>query len=249
MPKGGAGGATDAPSGSRGDGDALVFVSLLRLVCDVSAHISLGSGLDWLACHAPRRPLGDEQRARLLELYILGWLALLIGLTAFGPVSGFWSGFWAAVALYRLQDLFLATLDDALSLTERSQRFQSFDRSGRLAVVAAIVNVFQIILIFTLTCAGLAGPVQGAFSSGGTLSGRFDYVYVVWTNFFTLGSGHPPLAQTARALTMAETAVGLAFVALALATFISRRPRGRETEAAALVSAASEQPACPGPLR
>ena len=168
---------------------------------------------------APTR-FGWNRNSDHLQLYILAWTVALILVLAFAPLHGAWGYLFVALAFFRLQEFLLATLDDVLGLTSRAKDYRAQDPRFTLAIT--FFNILQVIVIFAIAFVALTGNSQVAFSSGGDIVTRFDYLYLSWATLLPLGSGHAPLTAMARALTIAEGSSGLVIVVLALAAYVGR---------------------------
>lgn len=199
-----------------------------RWLCQLSAAVSL-AGLfpSW------RLNWGDR-----VQWYVVFWLALLaILLFLIPPAGGTWALIIFGVAMYRLQDLVFAVMDDALGTTCRSLSFREprerFDDSlARAPIAILLVNVVQVIIIFAIAFAYLNSQsggrdipnigCQGQTAACHSASDWFSYLYVSWTTLFTLGSGDSIVGRGSEAFVMLEVVVSLVIVGTGLATFIAR---------------------------
>jgi hypothetical protein len=201
--------------------------SATRFLCRLSSTVSLAT----IAGRRVGLNAGDR-----VQWYVVVWL-LVLALGAWQtPVTGIAAIIVLTVAFYRLQDLLFAVIDDALRLTCRSIAFR-FPQAGtdnrairgrKAATTILVVNVVQIILIFAIgyhiVNTDASGMSKGVITlpTGAPQLGWFDYLYLSWTNLFTLGSGDLVTGIPAEVLVALELASGFILIGTGLATFISR---------------------------
>jgi hypothetical protein len=185
---------------------------LLCYVCCCSRTISAATLFD------------RDQDERRIHHYVLLWTGILILILFLVPTSG-WLG-WAlvGVAFYRLQDLIFSTLDNAFQLTERSRRSDPYD--GPALVVLALVNIFQIVLIFAIAYLVFTSHAPGSFSK--LPAGRFGDFFLSWISLPPLGGGASPHSTTAKILTMIEAGTGLLIIVISIGRFLSVNTERRD---------------------
>lgn len=100
------------------------------------------------------------------------------------------------------------------------------------SIVLALLNVFQVILIFAVLYSALQDLqgqafVDGSFQDPGlkyhVIHTLGEFVYLSWTTLLTLGSNYTATTLSAKGLIMVEVASGLPLLAVALSAFISAR--------------------------
>jgi hypothetical protein len=154
---------------------------------------------------------GHDPDSGFYGFYVLTWLAALLLILGLAPASGNWALALGWLALYRLQDLLFGTIGDAF-------QFRKFDGSGTGKVVLAIVNIVQIVTIFSI--AYLIFTPAHAFRPMAPPS-RFGHFYLSWSSLPPLGSGFAAQTLRARVLVMIESASGLLVTVIALGRFLS----------------------------
>ncbi|HEV3231449.1 MAG TPA: hypothetical protein VG245_04270, partial [Candidatus Dormibacteraeota bacterium] len=197
-----------------------MITSFLRGACQASAAISISTIFGW------------DGEDRLLQRYIAIWTLALAGFVAALYLTGLPGWVFvvlAGLALYRLQDLVFASLDDALQLTPRDNQFNVLPHG--FAVQVGLVNIVQIVLIFALCLKVFAANDFDAAANH--LTTPFDYLYLSWMVLLPPGSGYNASTWVGRALSMLESGVGLLVVVLALSSFLSRVGGGTPGGAAA----------------
>jgi hypothetical protein len=193
-------------------GGVLTINALAAAVCHVSSWLSLCR-----LCFIKDRGL-HEERQWAIHVYVLAWMGGLLWLLVSAPMGGWWPFLAPGIAFYRLQDLLLSSMVDALSLRST---FGKYDSRARVLIV--LVNVVQLVVIFAIAyryC--LDTPVSKAFKDVQDLNTPFNYLFLSWANLPPLGSGNAPLTFRARVLSMAETASALLLVVMALSAFLGK---------------------------
>lgn len=180
----------------------------MRLVCRLSSTFSIASRAGWN---------GSE---RAIHRYVVAWLVALGLLLFIGPSSGPWALVAVGVAFYRLQDLVVSTLDDALGLTGRAEQFGRF--SATTPILISLVNIVQVVLVFAIADLVLLGDLGRAFETAVNVSSRFDYLFLSWNSLPPLGSGYGPATAMARGLAITESATGMLIIVIAVTRFLSR---------------------------
>jgi hypothetical protein len=185
---------------------------ILEIICLISRALS---GLTYLS----KRP-----SQVLVQFWVAGWLVVLICLTLLAPKDG-WAGLVIlGVALYRLQDLLFSTLDDTFSVT---RRFDSF--VGGTKVLIALVNIGQIVLIFTIAFSVVTTSSDWVHGTGPLTTGdAFVYSWSSLTPFAISSSAADPLTRT---LTLIESSIAVLILLIALSRFMSITPPASEPPA------------------
>jgi hypothetical protein len=151
------------------------------------------------------------------------------------------------IVFCRLQELMFSTLDSALMLTDSGREaFRGF--AWQTALMLALVNIIQIVLIFAVAYLVLTGPNPGAFSH--LSAGRSSEFFLSWISLPPLGGGATPLSTTARALTISEEATGLLMIVIAVGRFLAGQPNAPARPAAlalARLMPGEDLVAAPGP--
>jgi hypothetical protein len=148
------------------------------------------------------------------QLYVGIWVVVLIGLTSFVPKSGIAGLVLLAIGFYRLQDLLFSTLDDALGITGRFRL-----AGGMTKVLITLVNIVQIVLIFTIAFSVLTTKEDWAHPPlpFGTQS-CFILSWSSLTPFTVNTNASDSLTWT---LTMVESAIAVVILLVALSRFLS----------------------------
>ncbi len=175
---------------------------LLEIVCLLSRMLSL---LTYLA----RRP-GQI----LIQVWVGLWLLALVFLALFGPTGG-----WIvlAVVFYRLQDLLFSTLDDTFSVTDR---FDSFD--GGTKVLIALINLAQIVLIFTIAIMVLT--TSSDWSNAANPLTRGNAFVFSWSSLTPFAVSASVVDTVSRTLTVVESSIAVIIVLIALSRFMGVTP-------------------------
>jgi hypothetical protein len=169
--------------------------------------------------------------------YVLAWLAALTVILFCLPLSGTWGLVFAALALYRLQDMLLGTIGDAFV----------FNRIGGTMVskvLLAVFNIFVIVTIFAI-CFYVLLP-SDAFTPSAP-EGRFGHLFLSWSTLPPLGSGFFANTTRARALVMMESAAGVILTVIALSRFLSAPDTGNDSTPVALPEAPGQPGTEPAP--
>lgn len=202
-----------------------------RWLCQISSSISLPTvPVSW------RLNRGDR-----VQWYVVVWLALLGAILVALPKVDALRLVLLALALYRLQDLLFAVVDDALGMTCRSDAFQEpkeplGTKLLRAPIAILLTNVVQLIVVFAIAfeyvnlTSGGADVVRPTCHIGTSTAvcsyardlGPFDYLALSWTSLFTLGNGDLIVGTGGQVFVMLEVASSLIVVGTGLATFIAR---------------------------
>jgi hypothetical protein len=148
------------------------------------------------------------------QLYVRLWLVGLILCTILWPKSGAAGLILLAIAFYRLQDLLFSTLDDALGITGRFRL-----AGGTTKVLIALVNIVQIVLIFTI-----AFSVLTTKGDWGHLPVRFGtrYSFIIsWSSLTPFTVNTNANDSLTWVLTMVESAIAVVILLVALGRFCS----------------------------
>jgi hypothetical protein len=151
--------------------------------------------------------------------YVSGWLAALLVILSYAPMSGNWGLAFGSLALYRLQDLLFSTIGDALC--------HPFPGSPPSKIVLVIINIIQTVTIFAI--AFLVFTSIHAFSPSAPLS-RFGHFYLSWSTLPPLGSGFAAETTGARVLVMIESGIGILLTVVTLSRFLSGPDPGPGTQ-------------------
>jgi hypothetical protein len=185
---------------------------LVHVLFRVSCLISAGWWLHrWMVKRKPRRENDPTFDTWFYGVYVLAWLAVLIVVLFCAPLSGAWGIVFAAVALYRLQDMLLGTIGDAFVYNRIGGAMAS-------KVLLAAFNIFLIVTIFAICFYALLP--RDAFTPSAP-SGRFGHLFLSWSTLPPLGSGFFPNTTRARSLVMIESAAGVILIVIALSRFLS----------------------------
>lgn len=193
-------------------------VPILTPCCKCSGYLSAATLLR----------LNDRAMGYGLLGYVSLWLLVSLVTLWFGPYSGVWAVVIVVAALYRLQDLVFASLDNVFGLTKRGDKWRALPATA--PVVINLLNIIQVIVIFALAYQNLPGGGSAAFRGPEqtNLSGPFGFLYLSWTTLFPPGSGYTPTTATTRSLVMAESTSGLLIIGLTLAVLVARMPSRNE---------------------
>ena len=191
--------------------EAQVYGPVLRIVYGLFRLSGWASAAYWL-----RKPFTNYERdkeTRFFGTYVLVWLVGLVAILRFAPISGNVGLAFAALALYRLQDLLFGTVGDAFRFNR-----QGIGGSWRSKVMLAVVNIVQIVTIFAivflvLTCPADFSPVAPA--------GRFGHFFLSWSTLPPLGAGFAALTTRTRVLVIIESGTGVVLIVVALSRFLS----------------------------
>jgi hypothetical protein len=197
-----------------------VVLWLVYLIWAISKSISLGY---WLLKLLTRLHDSDGLRNQFYGGYIFGWLLALGAILMFAPPSGFWGLAFGGLALYRLQDLLIGSVGDALE-------FHDFAGTWQVRTVQAIVNIIQVVTIFAI--AYLVFTSSNSFSPTEP-SGRLGHFYLSWSCIPLLGSGFMAETFGARWLVMIESAAAVLLTVIALSRFLAGLPRPKSTRPSA----------------
>ena len=186
--------------------------TLIFALFSVSKWFSLGFRLhDHLTNRKSGRQNNPNFDTWFFGLYVLAWLAALLGILLWAPLGGTWGLVFVALALYRLQDMILGTIGDAFV-------FNTIGGTGGSKVLLAVVNIFLIVVIFAITFYVLLP--NSAFTPPAP-TGRFGHLFLSWSTLPPLGSGFLALTTRARSLVMVESAAGVLVTVIALSRFLS----------------------------
>ena len=200
-----AGLAATSPPGSLTKDQRVGFNAVLLFLCWLSRSASPATWFGW------------DSREAAIHYYVFGWLVPLSLILAIGPTTGWLRFVMLGIVFYRLQELMFATLDNALMLTKRGQECRDF--AWQTALMLALVDIVQIVLIFAVAYLVLTGQTRGAFSYVPT--GRFGEFFLSWISLPPLGGGATPISTMARALTISEEATGLLMIVIAVGRFLA----------------------------
>lgn len=155
-----------------------------------------------------------EPKPPATQLYVGLWLVGLIVYTVLFPKSGALGLVLLVIPFYRLQDMLFSTLDDALGITGR---FRS--AGGTTKVLITLVNIVQIVLIFTIAFSVLTTKEDWAHPPlpFGTRS-CFILSWSSLTPFTVNTNANDSLTWT---LTTVESAIAVVILLVALSRFLS----------------------------
>jgi hypothetical protein len=196
------------PPGSPPNPKDNIVLWLAYLVWVISKHFSLGY---WLLKFLTKVHDRSGLRNQFYGSYVLGWLLVLVAVLIFAPTSGLWGLAFGALALYRLQDLLLGSIGDALE-------FHEFTGTWQVRTVQAIANLIQVVVIFAIVF--LVFTTSKSFSPTEP-PGRLGHFYLSWSCLPLLGSGFMAQTSGAMCLVMIESAAGVLLVVIALSRFLA----------------------------
>jgi hypothetical protein len=200
----------------------------VAILCLLSRAIS---ALNWF---------NKEPKPPDTQLYVGVWLVGLIFCTVFVPKSGIAGLVLLAFGFYRLQDLLFSTLDDALGITGRFGSADAATKTGMTTkVLITLVNIVQIVLIFTIAFSVLTTKEDWAHPPlpFGTRS-CFILSWSSLTPFTVNTNASDPLTWT---LTIVESAIAVIMLLVALGRFL-----GLPSSSGNQASAALSKPAAQG---
>jgi hypothetical protein len=148
------------------------------------------------------------------QLYVGLWLVGLIICTILWPKSGAAGLILVAIAFYRLQDLLFSTLDDALSITGRFRL-----SGGTTKVLIALVNIVQIVLIFTITFSVLT--TKGDWTHPPVPFGTRSSFILSWSSLTPFTVNTNANDSLTWVLTMVESAIAVVILLVTLSRFLS----------------------------
>jgi hypothetical protein len=191
---------------------------------EASKFVSIGFRLhDRLTNRKTTRQNAPNFDTWFFGLYVLAWLAALLVILQWAPLTGNWGLAFAALAIYRLQDMILGTIGDAFV-------FNTIGGTGGSKVLLAVVNIFQIVVIFAIAFYVLLS--NSAFMPPAP-TGRFGHLFLSWSTLPPLGGGFVAQTTRARALVMVESAAGVLLTVIALSRFLSAPDLGESAVASA----------------
>lgn len=184
----------------------LIFNRATGVLCDLSTMISAPQWFGW-----------DENTQGYMQLYILGWFAPLALLFAVAPESVWpWGLLVLILPVYRLQDLFFATLVDGLNLRDT---YAKYDATGRILIL--LVNLLQIVIIFAILYRIIVGPDVSATLRDS--HSQFDYFLLSWKSLPPFGNLGDIQTRWGQALGMLEAGIGIVVGGIALGAFVGRQ--------------------------
>jgi hypothetical protein len=198
--------------------------SLVFGLFEASKFVSIGFRLhDRLTKSKTSRQDAPNFDTWFFGIYVLAWLLALIVILLWAPLGGNWGLAFAALAIYRLQDMILGTIGDAFV-------FNTIGGTGGSKVLLAVVNIFQIVVIFAIAFYVLL-PNSAFMPPAPT--GRFGHLFLSWSTLPPLGGGFLAQSTRARTLVMVESAAGVLLVVIALSRFLSAPDLGESAVASA----------------
>jgi hypothetical protein len=185
---------------------------LMYIIFRISKFFSLGFRLNaYLIKRKPSREDNPAFDTWFFGIYVLAWLGALLVILMWAPLEGNWGLAFAALAFYRLEDMVFGTIGDAFV-------FNTIGGTGGSKVLLAVINLFQIVVIFAIVFFVLLP--RTAFNPPAPV-GRFGHLFLSWSTLPPLGSGFLPLTTRARSMVMVESAAGVLITIVALSRFLS----------------------------
>jgi hypothetical protein len=180
----------------------LPILFLLAIACLVSRAISILT----IFTKRPTPPV--------TQWYVGLWFVALLICTVVVTKAGIPGLVLVAIAFYRLQDLLFSTLDDALAITGR---FRS--GVGTTKVLIILVNIVQIVLIFTIVFSVLT--TKGDWAHPPMPFGTRSCFILSWSSLTPFTVNTNANDSLTWILTIAESAIAVIILLVALSRFLS----------------------------
>jgi hypothetical protein len=179
---------------------------------------------DFLELTAEQRRRGTIKRARRVDLYITGCIAveLIAAFLTATPVVHSWVArcLIGTIVILRLIDIIQVNINLSLFDVLRTGKDYHFMASVVRSIINVIINYFELIL-----CFGILYSFNGKYLD--KLDGWSDAFYFSAVTQITIGFGEIMPKGALRWLTVTQFSLGYFFTALIIGRFISLLPQGR----------------------